>query len=249
MGRIVVHDRIKMEATVLPRYFNHSSFASLRRQLNYFSFVRLGKGRQRESTYINDVVVELDDILNLKRRSSVNHVPFSPVAAPADPLLAVSEMQQVDARTCSQHRPSQHDDSMQHDHLGRDKPMDPSMSLVKDYVSIPTTINKKTSTSGKNKIKPQSVKRARLGSKTKAVAAAKPRPTMLKMASHSGPVISEDERSSSSLSSSSWSTMSVNITTSLKHRPAIISLDLACDKELLAGCTALLGLSSGKVWE
>lgn len=69
-GRIVVHDRIQVEAKVLPRYFNHSSFASLRRQLNYFSFVRLGKGRQRESTYINENVVELDDILHLKRRST-----------------------------------------------------------------------------------------------------------------------------------------------------------------------------------
>jgi len=70
LGRIVVHDRIQVEENVLPQYFNHSSFASLRRQLNYFSFVRLGKGRQRESTYINDAVIELDDILHLKRRSS-----------------------------------------------------------------------------------------------------------------------------------------------------------------------------------
>ena len=70
LGRLVVHDRIEVEATVLPRYFNHSSFASLRRQLNYFSFVRLGKGRQRESTYVNDGVIEVDDILNLRRRSA-----------------------------------------------------------------------------------------------------------------------------------------------------------------------------------
>lgn len=69
LGRIVVHDRIEVEATVLPRYFNHSSFASLRRQLNYFSFVRLGKGRQRESAYVNEGVFELDDVLNLQRRS------------------------------------------------------------------------------------------------------------------------------------------------------------------------------------
>ena len=68
LGRIVVHDRLEVEAKVLPRYFNHSSFASLRRQLNYFSFVRLGKGRQRESTYVNEGVVLIDDILHLKRR-------------------------------------------------------------------------------------------------------------------------------------------------------------------------------------
>lgn len=66
----MVHDRVQVESNVLPRYFNHSSFASLRRQLNYFNFVRLGKGRQRESTYINENVIELDDILHLKRRPS-----------------------------------------------------------------------------------------------------------------------------------------------------------------------------------
>lgn len=70
LGRIVVHDRIKVEAHVLPKYFNHCSFASLRRQLNYFKFVRLGKGRQLESTYVNDCVVDLDDVLTLKRRST-----------------------------------------------------------------------------------------------------------------------------------------------------------------------------------
>lgn len=68
LGRIVVHDRIKVEGHVLPRYFNHSSFASLRRQLNYFKFVRLAKKRGNEdSTYVNPSVVELDDVLTLKR--------------------------------------------------------------------------------------------------------------------------------------------------------------------------------------
>ena len=37
-------------------------------QLNYFSWVRLGKGRQRESSYTNEDVIVLDDILHLKRR-------------------------------------------------------------------------------------------------------------------------------------------------------------------------------------
>ncbi|KAG7356727.1 HSF-type DNA-binding protein [Nitzschia inconspicua] len=68
LGKIVVHDRIKVEADVLPKYFNHSSFASLRRQLNYFSFARQGKGRQKCATYSNDQVVELEDILRLRRR-------------------------------------------------------------------------------------------------------------------------------------------------------------------------------------
>jgi hypothetical protein len=71
LGRIVVHDRLTVESDVLPRYFNHSSFASLRRQLNYFSFTRMGKGRQRGATYCNDAVIDMNDILRLKRRSSV----------------------------------------------------------------------------------------------------------------------------------------------------------------------------------
>jgi len=69
LGRIVVHDRSKVESEVLPKYFNHASFASLRRQLNYFAFIRLGKGRQRGATYCNESVVDLDDILRLKRRA------------------------------------------------------------------------------------------------------------------------------------------------------------------------------------
>jgi hypothetical protein len=72
LGRIVVHDRITVEAKILPRYFNHSSFASLRRQLNYFSFTRIGKGRQRGAVYENEGVIVLDDILHLRRRSTVS---------------------------------------------------------------------------------------------------------------------------------------------------------------------------------
>jgi hypothetical protein len=68
-GRIIVHDRIKVETEVLPKYFNHSSFASLRRQLNYFSFSRIGKGKQKGAVYCNDQVVDLEDILRLKRKT------------------------------------------------------------------------------------------------------------------------------------------------------------------------------------
>jgi len=70
LGKIIVHDRARVESEILPKYFNHASFASLRRQLNYFSFTRLGKGRQRGATYCNEGVVELNDILYLKRRST-----------------------------------------------------------------------------------------------------------------------------------------------------------------------------------
>lgn len=72
LGRIVVHDRIKVENDILPRYFNHSSFASLRRQLNYFSFTRIGKGRQKGATYCNEGVIVLEDILRLRRRSTTS---------------------------------------------------------------------------------------------------------------------------------------------------------------------------------
>ena len=69
MARIFIHDRFRVE-DILSRYFNHSSFASLRRQLNYFNFARIGRGRQRGATYVNKTVFELDDILLLKRRES-----------------------------------------------------------------------------------------------------------------------------------------------------------------------------------
>jgi HSF-type DNA-binding len=234
MGRIVVHDRIKMEASVLPRYFAHSSFASLRRQLNYFSFVRLGKGRQRESTYINDVVVELDDILNLKRRSSGIPPPPPPPTVSA-PIVAVSPNQEV-AVSSSQHRPP-------NDEHGT------SAANVKESVSRPTINNTQTSISSTNGSKQQPAKRARLGSIKKRAAAAKPRITTSLSRPRISLLVSEDDRSSSSSSSSS--TMSVIM--SQKQRPSIISLDLTRtsvgdDKELLAGCAALLGLSSSKAW-
>ncbi|KAL3767279.1 hypothetical protein ACHAW5_002082 [Stephanodiscus triporus] len=69
-GKIIVHDRNRVQSEVLPVYFNHASFASLRRQLSYFSFVRVGKSRQSGVTYTNDAVVELSDILRLKRRAA-----------------------------------------------------------------------------------------------------------------------------------------------------------------------------------
>ena len=69
-GKIIVHDRNRVQSEVLPVYFNHASFASLRRQLSYFSFVRMGKSRQSGVTYTNDAVVDLSDILRLKRRAA-----------------------------------------------------------------------------------------------------------------------------------------------------------------------------------
>ncbi len=69
-GKIVIHDRKLVEDEVLPIYFNHKSFASLRRQLSYFSFVRVGKSSRGKVVYANDAVFEIADILKLKRRST-----------------------------------------------------------------------------------------------------------------------------------------------------------------------------------
>ena len=68
LARIEVHNRAQVEQKILPRYFNHNSFASLRRQLNYFCFTRLGKGRQKGAAYCNEGVIVMEDILKLKRR-------------------------------------------------------------------------------------------------------------------------------------------------------------------------------------
>ena len=81
-ARLFIHDRFSIEKDVLPRYFNHSSFASLRRQLNYFNFTRIGRGRQRGATYVNKSVFDLDDILRLKRRET-----GSPVIPDSGPKL------------------------------------------------------------------------------------------------------------------------------------------------------------------
>jgi hypothetical protein len=92
-GRIIIHDRNRVQTEVLPFYFNHASFASLRRQLSYFSFVRLGNlGRGRSTgsvTYINHSVYELSDILRLKRRTAGETPATAPVAAAAGMVSAI----------------------------------------------------------------------------------------------------------------------------------------------------------------
>ena len=72
-----MHNRCLVENEVLPKYFNHSSFSSLRRQLNYFDFTRIGRGRRNDvkATYQNPSVQVLGDILKLKRKTCVNSSP------------------------------------------------------------------------------------------------------------------------------------------------------------------------------
>jgi hypothetical protein len=110
LGRIVVHDRSKVEADILPRYFNHSSFASLRRQLNYFSFCRMGKGRQRGATYCNDAVVDLADILRLKRRSTTANISSSSSSSSNESLADSSQESPAEIQTSSSPSPSSSDD-------------------------------------------------------------------------------------------------------------------------------------------
>lgn len=106
-----MHDRARVQAEVLPRYFNHASFASLRRQLNYFAFTRVGKGRQKGATYCNEGVFELDDILTLKRRPAAA-TGDAPTNHAADAVLPETPSTSNDgdtedlAQEYAQHRPS-----------------------------------------------------------------------------------------------------------------------------------------------
>lgn len=89
-GRIIIHDRNRVQSEVLPIYFNHASFASLRRQLSYFSFVRVGKSRQNDVMYTNDAVVDLCDILKLKRRTTATSSTTAVPPAPTSPWAAIA---------------------------------------------------------------------------------------------------------------------------------------------------------------
>lgn len=69
-GRIEVHSPLRLETTVLSRYFRHSKFASFQRQLNYFGFRKLaGKGKMSPCSYVNENVRgDLSNLLLIKVR-------------------------------------------------------------------------------------------------------------------------------------------------------------------------------------
>jgi hypothetical protein len=107
-GQIIIHDRNRVQNEMLPFYFNHASFASFRRNLSYFSFVRLGRGRHTGAvTYINDAVYELVDILHLKRRG-VGCPPggVAPAPSPVKPAV-VQEVRGEENRSPMQQKPKQ----------------------------------------------------------------------------------------------------------------------------------------------
>ncbi|KAL7464423.1 hypothetical protein ACHAXS_004762 [Conticribra weissflogii] len=122
-GKIIIHDRNRVQSEVLPTYFNHASFASLRRQLSYFSFVRVGKGRQGGVTYTNENVYEMSDILKLKRRTtggaaSASAPSAAAAAAAAAATGAAGNKQQTtspkrDLQDQNQQVPEQHRDPQQ----------------------------------------------------------------------------------------------------------------------------------------
>jgi hypothetical protein len=211
----VVHDRIRVEASVLPRYFNHSSFASLRRQLNYFSFVRLGKGRQRESTYINEGVIRLDDILTLKRR---------PAGAPSLPSeegggssaestkerTAVSLSSSSSVSSAAPHKPHNYVDS------------------IVPVVHLPS---RSASSKGGSAKKTKRVKHPKKAARQEF----HQYPSDINDNQQAPSFVSEDEQSQDKVQ---------KCTTSL-------ALDLTqspADRELLEGCSALLGLSGKNTW-
>lgn len=54
----------------------------MRRQLSYFSFIRISKGRQaHNAVYVNEAVVELRDLLHLKRKTADNNGASGVVSA------------------------------------------------------------------------------------------------------------------------------------------------------------------------
>ena len=251
-----------MEASVLPRYFNHSSFASLRRQLNYFSFVRLGKGRQRESAYINDGVVVLDDILNLKRRSSGSPPPTASGPGVAATLAAqAAQYKQLDEQMAQQQQQQQQQRKKKSNSSPNKRP-----SILEGYRGPNAEASRRHSISEDPifegevydaptvVVEQRPAKRARLGKKKKgqkkskaAAATDASLPRSASPVSSIGPFVSEDEHSS--YSSTSFPVKGRG-SLPLKKRPSLVSLDLsqaeANDQDLLAGCAALLGLSTGQ---
>jgi hypothetical protein len=73
LGKIEVHNPHRLEQEVLHKYFRHSKFASLQRQLNYFGFRKVaGKGKMSPCSYVNESAKgDLKSLLFIKRKYSV----------------------------------------------------------------------------------------------------------------------------------------------------------------------------------
>jgi len=69
-GKIEVHNPLRLEATILPKYFRSSKFASFQRQLNYFGFRKVaGKGKMAPCSYVNEeTTCDIRSLLGIKRK-------------------------------------------------------------------------------------------------------------------------------------------------------------------------------------
>jgi len=83
-GKIEVHNPPRLEATILPKYFRSSKFASFQRQLNYFHFRKVaGKGKMAPCTYFNDETTsDIQSLYGIKRKKG-----RTPRIRSSDPLL------------------------------------------------------------------------------------------------------------------------------------------------------------------
>ena len=238
LGRLVVHDRIEVEAKVLPRYFNHSSFASLRRQLNYFNFTRVGRGRQRDSTYINDGVVELEDIMTLRRRP-VGTATGGQQAATTAITNHHHHHSQGRQETTTTTTPRQQAKVVKEKIVAQQQPTTSPLVTKKTYVeSIVPVVHLPLSTvmrsSSSKSMAAKRAKRNSVGHKQQQHKKLKNNKLTLPRVS-TPPFVSEDEESHHHQ----------------EKKQQHVALDLTVppptDPELLEGCTALLGLS-GKLF-
>jgi hypothetical protein len=245
-GRIVVHDRVQVECQVLPRYFNHASFASLRRQLNYFAFSREGKGKQKGATYINDQVYDLNDILCLKRRlpgaisptrsESTLGILETVSSEDKDAAETINEVPYVDEQ--SKLRKTKKNSS---DTKRPSKKVRKIIDSVVPVVHLPTKTTKHSLNTGSS-------------SRTNAFLPAQPTTVSLSPSTNTAttlldltkPEIEESSTCSSSILSNDHGLYqsSVSVATNFWSNIASIqnTLDTKKEEDIIAGCSALLSL-------
>jgi hypothetical protein len=72
-GKIVVHNRTKLENDILLKYFRASKYISFQRSMNNYGFRRLGIKGSEDCSYINDALTQdLCSLLTLKVRNFIS---------------------------------------------------------------------------------------------------------------------------------------------------------------------------------
>ena len=81
-GKIRVHDPHRLESDVLSRFFRHSKYSSLQRQLNYFGFKKVdSKGKMSPCWFVNEYTsADLASLMSIKRKPA-NRARKAQVAA------------------------------------------------------------------------------------------------------------------------------------------------------------------------